>query len=480
MSTMDKQNIGIDDISLYVPKLYLPLSVLAEERNIEYAKLNKGLGLTSMAIPDVNEDAATMAANAVLELIKKNNLNPSDIGRLYLGTESALDGAKPTATYILDMIQQYFEAEYGPNSMEHCDVLDMTFACIGAVDAMLTTVDWVRAKPGRIGIIVSSDFAKYDLSSTGEYTQGAGSIAMLIKENPRFITISEDTGVSTGPAHDFFKPKRKVCKSSLAKRLSNELNLDTVSIKKVLDALEPDDSVLLLHKDTPVFDGPFSNACYKSRVESALENFKYNSKTDMNAPILDTWERMIFHLPYAFHAKRICTDLVIKNLKLKGTFDQILAENDLSEDDPKFAKLFSKTDYYRAFVNEKLEKSQRASSLIGNMYSCSIFLALISSFHYDLIEDSDLEGKKIGFFAYGSGAKSKVFEGTVNKEWKSVIDGVKLQDKLDDRNSISYSDYEDIHRMSLDTALSSAGGFVLESINEEVGDQYGARSYRLL
>ena len=70
--------------------------------------------------------------------------------------------------------------------------------------------------------------------------------------------------------------------------------------------------------------------------------------------------------------------------------------------------------------------------------------------------------------------------GTVNKEWKSVIDGVKLQDKLDDRNSISYSDYEDIHRMSLDTALSSAGGFVLESINEEVGDQYGARSYRLL
>ena len=63
MSTMDKQNIGIDDISLYIPKLYLPLSVLAEKRNIEYAKLNKGLGLTSMSIPDVNEDAATMAAN---------------------------------------------------------------------------------------------------------------------------------------------------------------------------------------------------------------------------------------------------------------------------------------------------------------------------------------------------------------------------------------------------------------------------------
>ena len=480
MSTMDKQNIGIDDISLYIPKLYLPLSVLAEKRNIEYAKLNKGLGLTSMSIPDVNEDAATMAANAVLELIKKNNLNPSDIGRLYLGTESALDGAKPTATYILDMIQQYFEAEYGPESMEHCDVLDMTFACIGAVDAMLTTVDWVRAKSGRIGIIVSSDFAKYDLASTGEYTQGAGSIAMLIKENPRFITISEESGVSTGPAHDFFKPKRKVSKSILANRLSKDLDLDISAIKKVLDAIEPDDSVLLLHKDTPVFDGPFSNECYKSRVESALKDFKRNNKTDIDAPILDTWSRLIFHLPYAYHAKRICTDLVINNLKLKGDFDSVLRENEISADDPKFTKLFSKTEHYRNFVNEKLEKSQRASSLIGNMYSCSIFLALISSFHYDLEENTNLTGSKIGFFAYGSGAKSKVFEGTVNKDWSPIIAGVDLQGKLDNREAISYEDYENIHRMSMDSALSSSNGFVLDSINEEEGDQYGARSYKLL
>ena len=57
---------------------------------------------------------------------------------------------------------------------------------------------------------------------------------------------------------------------------------------------------------------------------------------------------------------------------------------------------------------------------------------------------------------------------------------MKLQEKLDNRDSISYSDYEDIHRMALDKALASTDGFVLESINEEQGDQYGARSYRLL
>ena len=50
--------IGIDAISYYVPNHYLPIEALAEARNIEYAKLNKGLGLTSMSFPDIDEDAA--------------------------------------------------------------------------------------------------------------------------------------------------------------------------------------------------------------------------------------------------------------------------------------------------------------------------------------------------------------------------------------------------------------------------------------
>lgn len=60
--------IGIDALAYYVPQQYLPIESLAEARNIEYAKLNKGLGLTSMSFPDVDEDAATMGANAVLNL----------------------------------------------------------------------------------------------------------------------------------------------------------------------------------------------------------------------------------------------------------------------------------------------------------------------------------------------------------------------------------------------------------------------------
>ena len=68
-------SVGIDDMAAYIPQLYLPIETLARERNIEYAKLNKGLGLTAMAIPDVGEDAATMMANAVRKLIEKNDFD---------------------------------------------------------------------------------------------------------------------------------------------------------------------------------------------------------------------------------------------------------------------------------------------------------------------------------------------------------------------------------------------------------------------
>ena len=47
-----------------------------------------------MAIPDVHEDTATMGANAASRLIDRNDIDPNKIGRIYLGTESALDGAK--------------------------------------------------------------------------------------------------------------------------------------------------------------------------------------------------------------------------------------------------------------------------------------------------------------------------------------------------------------------------------------------------
>ena len=137
--------IGIDDMAFYAPKLYLDIRTLAAKRDIPYEKLSQGLGLLKMAVCDTHEDAATMAAEAIAELIERNHLDPRQIGRIYLGTESALDMAKPTGTYAVEMLSQRFSKRFGSGCFRHCDVLDMTFACIGAADALQNTLDWVGA-----------------------------------------------------------------------------------------------------------------------------------------------------------------------------------------------------------------------------------------------------------------------------------------------------------------------------------------------
>jgi len=497
--------VGIDDMALYVPKLYLPIESLAKARNLEYTKLNKGLGLTRMAVPDVHEDAATMAANAVDQLIERNQLRPQDIGRIYLGTESALDGAKPTATYVLEMLRRKYRDEYGVSCFENCDVVDLTFACVGGVDALQNTLDWVRGAEGRVGIVVTSDFAKYELESGGEYTQGAGAVAMLVKHHPRLLAISGTFGVATRGVHDFYKPKRTFSKEKLVREVLDLAGLTEMDAAEILaklpeslqvsGILDENDEVLELHKDTPIFDGQYSNWTYQNRIREAYIDFCGNAmQTDEaadNEDVLNRWERLVFHLPYAFHGKRIASELFTFSQKQQGrwlTFAENLPtepyEADYTDnaqyekDRTGFLRAITKTDEYRAFVSEKLEKAQRASSLVGNMYACSIFLALMSTLESDLQDSSDLTGKYLGLLGYGSGSKSKVFEAIVQPEWESVVSQFKIFDTLESGHALDYATYEKLHRKQLDkSVLSPSREFVLEKIGEE-GVRLGARYYK--
>ena len=52
------------------------------------------------------------------------------------------------------------------------------------------------------------------------------------------------------------------------------------------------------------------------------------------------------------------------------------------------------------FIQTKLKKGQRASSLIGNQYTGSIFLALMSTLESDLEDNADIEGTYFGLWLW--------------------------------------------------------------------------------
>jgi hydroxymethylglutaryl-CoA synthase len=453
--------VGIDDMAFYTPKLFLDIRALADKRNIPYEKLSQGLGLLNMAVCDVHEDAATMAAEAVAELIERNKLDPRRIGRIYLGTESALDMAKPTGTYAVEMLRERFAPQYGPDCFRHCDVVDLTFACIGATDALHNTLDWVASDPENIGIVVASDIAKYELGSTGEYTQGAGAVAMLVRRDPRLLVLRRLFGVAMESVHDFYKPRRE------------------------------------RYSDTPIFDGQYSNQCYQNRMSEALDDFRRRAvqqgifREDQYRALSERWSRMIFHLPYAFHAKRMFVEQFVTERKRKGVWAQDVARfgfrEPASADFPDrksfekaqvvFLKSVSESSLYRRFVQDKLEKAQRAGQHTGNLYTASIFLALMSSLESDLQEGARLAGKRLGFVAYGSGSKSKVFEAVVQPGWEKVAQHFRVFEKIGRRRAIDYDQYELLHSgEQSEPVYEEAGRWKLDKVGQE-GVTLGARYY---
>lgn len=447
---------GIDAISFDVAKLHLPIKTLAKARNIEAEKLEKGLGLIKMTLPDAHQDSVVFAANALTKLIQNNQINLNEIARIYVGTESSVDNAKPIGSFLVDLMEQKF----GKNNLAECDVVDFTFACIGGVDALQNCLDFIRLNPNKKAIVVTTDIAKYDLNSTGEYTQGAGATAMLITSNPKIIAFDNNWATNTKGVFDFFKPHRTISKEAITGNTNNESWFDNLETE------------IEIHKDQPVFDGQYSNQCYMDRTRNAYFSFKKLKQT--SDTLYQTWNSIIMHLPYSFQGRRMLSEIYA----LDAENSIISGEENPSEHQTKL-KETSKTAEYKYFVEEKLMPAELASSLIGNLYTGSIFMGFLSTLAHFYDSEKEIAGDAFGFLAYGSGSKSKVFEGVIQDEWKSALATVNLFENLAQSFEIDFDTYEKLHKKEQKQSIQKPKNeWILDRIEKEIPNLIGARYYK--
>ena len=229
-----------------------------------------------MAIVDTNQDPACLAANACLRVMQKNKLTPDKIGRLYVATESSFDESKAMNSYVIGMLEQV----YGKDTFGHCGGIECKFACVSGSYALYDNTNWIRAGEAedKYALVVVSDIAKYDLGSSGEVTQGAGAVAMLLNDNPRLLS---------------FDPK-----------------VTSTSIKNEYDFYRP------FGKETPIVHGQYSNLLYLIQVKNALINYKRKVKESGliklkdGETILDYVDYLNMHLPYSNMGKKALAYLV--------------------------------------------------------------------------------------------------------------------------------------------------------------------------
>ena len=85
----------------------------------------------------------------------------------------------------------------------------------------------------------------------------------------------------------------------------------------------------------------------------------------------------------------------------------------------------------------------------------------------------------MGFIAYGSGSKSKVFEAEINSDWESVIKKIALFDTLAEATAIDFSTYEKLHKKELQVSvIIPKNEFYLDHIEKDNPLLVGARYYK--
>ena len=423
---------GIDDIAIYIPRLYLDARDFAKARGLDPEKLERGLGIGQMAIVDTNQDPACLAANACLRVMQKNKLTPDKIGRLYVATESSFDESKAMNSYVIGMLEQV----YGQDTFGHCGGIECKFACVSGSYALYDNTNWIRAGEAedKYALVVVSDIAKYDLGSSGEVTQGAGAIAMLLNDNPRLLS---------------FDPK-----------------VTSTSIKNEYDFYRP------FGKETPIVHGQYSNLLYLIQVKNALIDYKKKVKEtgliklNDGETILDHIDYLNMHLPYSNMGKKALAYLVrhewrdlprwkkiIEEIGMeepipkdpRGTIESVLEDSEFMANDHQFTKLFTSTEIYAELYESKLASSLIASKMIGNLYTASLYLGFRSSLEFEYQKGIDLKGKRVGFCSYGSGASAMIFSGVIQPEYEQVVKDMNLEAELGPRTKLSLDEYEELH-----------------------------------
>ena len=457
---------GIDDIAIYIPRLYIDAADFAKARGLDPAKLQKGLGVSQMAIVDTNQDPACLAANACLRIMQKNKLSPDDIGRLYVSTESSFDESKAMNSYVIGMLEQV----YGQGAFEHCGGVETKFACVSGSYALYDNTNWIRAgeAEGKHALVVVSDIAKYDMGSSGEMTQGAGSVVMLLNDNPRLLA---------------FDPK-----------------VTSTSIKDEYDFYRP------FGKETPIVHGQYSNLLYMIQVRKALEAYKKKvlatglMKLEPGETILDHIDYLNMHLPYSNMGKKALAYLVrhewrqlprwkkiIQSIGMqepvpkdpRGTIESVLGDEEFMAKDHEFTKMFTKTPEFQEVYEAKLSSSLIASKMIGNLYTASLYLGFRSSLEFEYQKGIDLNTKRVGFGSYGSGSSAMVFSGVIQPEYEEIVKDMNLEAEIGDRRKLTLDEYEELHENKLtpeDAMLHSKHEFVLVDVKTDV-ESRGERRY---
>ncbi|CAK8053812.1 hydroxymethylglutaryl-CoA synthase [Eupransor demetentiae] len=190
-------------------------------------------------------------------------------------------------------------------------------------------------------------------------------------------------------------------------------------------------------------DGHLSTEIYKEMFADLWQRYQKQTQAEIG-----NFAAFAFHLPYTKMGKKALDEII-------DQADEQQAERLL----------------------EALKASQAYARRVGNLYTGSLYLSLLSL----LQQDAALQaGDRLALFSYGSGAEAELFTLKLQKDFKQIIAQQKVEEALDARQRLSVAEYEaDFQKQLYDSSQNVESDYPKDSQDAVfTGWRDGQRIYR--
>jgi hydroxymethylglutaryl-CoA synthase len=466
-------------MSLYVPPFRVDLKDWCSWTDNSWEKISAVVG-RSFRVCGRHENVYTMAANAVLRLIRQNDVDPTRIGFLGLGTESSTDNAAG-AVIVRGMVDRALESLGLPRLSRYLEVPEFKHACLGGVYALKSALRYASNDGAdQLAIVVSADVAEYERGSTGEQTQGAGAVAMLVERKPKLfgVDLKHAGSASDYRGPDFRKP--------FARHFTEGYAPNTRRLS-----------------DFPVFSGKYSTFSYLDETVHAVERML--ARLDVSAgTYYQSVRGLFFHRPYHLMPVQAMSFLYVRGLargdhhhdelralcqEAGAKFEDVLKETESTPDlygellkddavaDPyaattAVAGLLRKQKGFRQLLEEKMGLGQESVKDLGNLYSAALPAWIAAGLEDAARRKLELGDAPMVAVGYGSGDAAEALPLYVQPGFDAAASRIGFTRALEGAVTLSREQYEALHDGTDVPSLTYTpkGEFAIA----RVGKQYGA------
>lgn len=186
-------DIGIVGYGAYVPRFRIKVEEIARVWGKNAEDIKDGLMVHEKSVPDADEDTVTISVEAAKNALLMAQINPLDIGAVYIGSESHPYAVKPSGTIVADAL----------NLSNHLMVADFEFACKAGTAAMQCCYGLVKAGEIKYGLAIGADTSQGRPGDALEFTAAAGGAAFIIGKDP--VAKLEGTYSFTTDTADFWR-----------------------------------------------------------------------------------------------------------------------------------------------------------------------------------------------------------------------------------------------------------------------------------